>query len=863
MRCFIGSSIALRTIKVSMPQLLWPALEQGATLLTANMRLARQFRIDFDNHQKSSGRKVWPTAEIYPWPVWIARMYGTIFTAATVMNTHQELALWQRAIAEDSIDLLDIESTAKAAARAWRLVETWNVPMDDASFDKHPEGQAFRRWSKRFEKQARENGWITIAGQERAVASSSAAVPEKLFVAGFDEYTPLQNRVLAKCRAKGCVIETWSAGHEPTARAYRAGFEDSAAEISAAAGWARQMLDSNPQQNIAIIATGLAKSRATLDRALEDSLGTRTFNISLGLPLNQWPLAATALLVLRIAQRPEMSIDDWGRILRSPFLYGGERELTARGQLEGALRNYSGMNATVAMVLARGGCPLFSKALGDFDKRAKQLPRKQSLAQWAQSFTLLLSAIGWPGERVLISEERQTLARWNEAVSTLASLEAVEGMVGINAALEWLRRIAQDSIYQPDSGAVPVQVLEGLQAAGSRFDAIWILGMEDRAWPAPSRPEPFLPRQLQLQLDLPHSSADREYRFSSELFERLRASAPLVIASYPTKDGEENLRPSAFIAKLAKWAEMPPTPDYWQIQRNAVSMELFEDSKAGELPEGAISGSSAMLKNTAQCPFKGFAMKRLEARGVETPQPGLNARDRGSLMHKALQNFWLAVRTQQTLAGQSGQERMGAIHTACRTAVEEFRGPALSDRFIALEIKRLEKLLLEWLALEVKRPAFEVIETEKEIEITLSGVNIKGRMDRIDRLGDGREILVDYKSTLPPASSWQGDRMEDPQLPLYAVHRAADVAALTFAQLKTGLCKFQGLAAEEKLIEKVPAISGSWSGQLETWRANLTRYAEELRTGHALVSPTPKACEWCGLEALCRIATAVETQTDE
>ena len=193
-------------------------------------------------------------------------------------------------------------------------------------------------------------------------------------------------------------------------------------------------------------------------------------------------------------------------------------------------------------------CPLLNKLLGDLEEARRGLPRRQSMAGWAEAFSRLLQIAGWPGERVLSSSERQTLSRWNEAVNTLASLEGAEGIVSASRALSWLRRIASETIFQPETADAPVQVLEGLQAAGSRFDAIWILGVEDRAWPAPARPEPFLPRELQVRLDLPHATAEREYRFAHDLFERLLRSAPVVVASYPKTEGEEELRPSGFLA---------------------------------------------------------------------------------------------------------------------------------------------------------------------------------------------------------------------------------------------------------------------------------------------------------------------------
>ena len=834
-----------------MAQFLWQALEQGATLVTANARLARNYRIEFDSWQQASGKGVWPTAEIFSWPVWIDRLHQAGFPPEVVMNEHQQAALWQQAIAEDGVELLDGAAAAKAAARAWRLVETWNVPMNDPSFEHHADGKAFRRWARRFELTAKDRGWLTVARQEQAVGGELANAPKHLLLAGFDEFTPLQTSILEKCRELGSNVEIVESNQVPAKERWVASFEDRPAEIRAAAAWARRMLDARPSASFAIIPTGLAQSRAELDRALEQALGVRAFNISLGIPLTQWPMASAALLVLQLATSGALSMEEWGALLRCPFVFGAERELAARGMLEARLRRKQAMRLKSSEI--HQDCLLLNKLLGDLEVERRLLPRRQSMSTWAQSFAMLLQTAGWPGERVLSSTERQTLARWNEAVSALASLESAEPIGEASKALSWLRRIASETIFQPETANAPVQVLEGLQAAGSRFDAIWILGMEDRSWPAPARPEPFLPRELQLRLDLPHSTAEREYRFAHDLFNRLLTSAPVVIAGYPRTEGEEELRPSGFLTGFEKFQEDEARMDYWLTQRKFVELEVFEDSKAPELLPGVLAGGSYLIKNTAQCPFRGFATVRLGAGALESPQPGLAPKQRGTLLHTAMECFWREVQSHGALVAQQANERSSTIRAACQEAVAKHREAWMTDRFTALEESRLEKLLGEWLEVEVKRAPFEIAGMEQSFEIELDGVRIKLRIDRIDRLADGREAIIDYKSTAPASNSWEGSRMEEPQLPLYAIQRAASVDAVMFAQLKAGETKFRGAAARNEIAPSVKMAASPWAEQIEAWRVQLTGFAHELRTGFAPVAPSENACKYCELPALCRI----------
>jgi ATP-dependent helicase/nuclease subunit B len=61
---------------------------------------------------------------------------------------------------------------------------------------------------------------------------------------------------------------------------------------------------------------------------------------------------------------------------------------------------------------------------------------------------------------------------------------------------------------------------------------------------------------------------------------------------------------------------------------------------------------------------------------------------------------------------------------------------------------------LEWIDQQIARDrgdGREVLASEIKGEFTLAGVKIHGRADRIDRRGDGRLVVVDYKTGKPPS----------------------------------------------------------------------------------------------------------------
>src|SRR5690606_17783125 len=160
-----------------------------------------------------------------------------------------------------------------------------------------------------------------------------------------------------------------------------------------------------------------------------------------------------------------------------------------------------------------------------------------------------------------------------------------------------------------------------------------------------------------------------------------------------------------------------------------------------------ISGGAGLIKAQAICPAWAYYRYRLGARPLEEPVDGLDSMDRGSLVHAVLQSFWQG--RDSTYLDQPEAALRAAIINAVDDGVERFSKKLeepLPPRFLALEKQRLQYLLTVWLAYESKRPAFTVEGCEKEEHIHIAGMNIRLILDRVDRLQDGKLIVIDYKT---------------------------------------------------------------------------------------------------------------------
>lgn len=797
------------------------ALANGALLLTANRRLARHWRMAFDAAQMEAGQEAWPAPEISAWPDWVADSCERLLTDRVLPAAMAERRGWERVIrdAGDGEPLLDVAATAAAASDAWALCKQYRISLRHPAFDDAADTARFRNWALDWERRVERRRWLPAAEREAWLAVElGESFGREVWLDGFDEFTPSQSDVLSRLN--------WRRVSGDRARAAVSALyvcDDARAEAYAAACWARTRLERDGKKQVGVVVQDLAKLRPAIEGIFEDVLGKPLFNISLGLPLTEWPIVADGLALLRWITGP-LPVGEAGALVRSPFVRGGN----AAAEMEARERN------RLELTLAQAGWA------------GVAAPERLTPGAWARAIPRLLERFGWPGERGLSSTERQAVARFEKVLREFAALDVVDGPMGFREALRLLTDACAEAVFQPETPEMPVQILEALQAAGSTFDALWVMGMTDTNWPAPAKPHPFVPRSLQRAGDLPHATPERELRFAREITERLLASAPEVIFSAPRREAELPLRPSRLIAGMPAW-----TSDSLAFENATTALackgvfEEFTDTNAPLLGEEKLSGGTGILAWQSVCPFKAFASARLRAGEFPEPMPGIPPFERGSKLHDALKHVWERFRTMAAMRAASELERQNAIDEAL---------VSLGNRKLDEVERQCMKLRLEqMIELDFDRGDFEVVEMERGVDFAKQGIGLRGRIDRIDVLPGGERVIIDYKSTAPSTKVWYGERPDNPQLPLYAIALDPAPAAIAFASLKRGEVKYKGAGQSENLIAGVEQSGGDWNAQLDEWRRVTRALWDEFASGNAAVTPKLKACEKCHLHSLCRI----------
>ena len=874
------------------------ALDRGVTVVTGNNRLAGVIRHAFEQSAMGKGLEVWPTPDVLPWTAWLQTTWEeAVVSGATpapelLLTPQQEQRIWEDIITESVADqpLQQVTGTVRRAQEAWQLMQSWRLLLNKGVFRYNNDSMAFWEWASRFEAKCRKKGWLPIARLsdelQQSVQAGELAAPTELALIGFDELTPQQQSLLQTLVESGCDVR-WMQLAGKESRTARIGCVDVRQEAAAVARWIRQRLDENPDAAIGIVVPELAAQRDIVIHALDEILVphalqpghqsvARPYNISLGPPLSAYPIISSALKLLGLLA-PTSSLEDMGRLLRSPFIAGWEQEASARALLDGRLRETGELNVALKTLRYHASranklysCPVLAEKLGAWVKAARDCPRTDGPGQWSERFAGLLKVIGWASGRPLSSEEYQAAEAWRELLGTFAALEPVTERMAASTAVAQLRRMAGERTFQPQTRAVPVQVLGMLEASGLQFDCLWVMGLHDGAWPAPPRPNPFIPLPLQRDAGLPHSSEERELQVSRTITSRMLTSAAEVIVSFPRRSGDEELRPSPLITDLPivdpEALRLWPASTWRDDVHDSATLTTLEEDPAPPLENDEVSGGSAVFKLQAACPFRAFAELRLGARALRQADIGLDAMVRGSLMHRVLEKVWHALSSHEQLVAMDATEVGAMVDTMVGEAIDEIAGrypQTFAGRFRDMEAERLCRQVLEWLELEKQRVPFRVVEMEEKHAATAGGVRVQLKIDRIDELADGRQVVIDYKTGEVRPAQWFGERPDEPQLPLYSMAVGGDIAGVLFAQVKAGGMAFNGVAEDDGLVPGVKCYeslkqtreANSWSDVLREWRTAMERLGETFRNGEASVDPKqyPVTCTYCELQPLCRI----------
>lgn len=873
-------------LKPAFPALeIFAQLPPGGLLLTPNNRLRNRCQQVFAAQQSPGA--CWLPPPVESLRGWLDKLWFQLQqrnwqpALQQVLNREQRQLLWQRAL-DESLErqLLNSQQLCRDADSALAQLLQWQLISDLSQID-----EALTPLLEQFALSMRSDE-LPLCAMIKAFAielqAHSAITPDQrdqlilrafqegvleplpqIDTAGFAQISPLA-KALIHAGAATVFERPGLTQQSELSVAACANLEE---ELYQAALWAGQKLAENPGHSVGIVVNNLGQCRAQVEavfsRVLEPQYldpqqprYTLPFNFSAGTPLAQTPVGSAALQLLSLLQ------DEWDypqlqNILFSPF-WGDDSETWLRSALfrrlqklelrriDGATLRYWAERTAELLHLES---PQLPRQLEQMAERARRWQRAPAEI-WAARYSETLKAMGWPGTRNPDSQEYQQLMQWESILEEFAALSACGGNLTLTQALQLLRQIASRTPFQAETRDGPLQILGVLEAGGLAFDHLRLVGFGQQQWPPAPAPNPLLPIQWQKHWKMPRASAERELELARELTADLRnASGDIVISYTCEEDGVQQGLSSLFESpqKAEHFPEGALHNHYKQLAQASL-LEKVEDKKLPPLTPAEcerVRGGASVLKAQALSPLNAQLRFRLGASGFTQPDIGLGPAERGNVVHQVLAEFWQQCGTLAQLQAMDDEQRQAQIERAVERSLGSVRKKYnhLPIGFWAMEKQRLERLLQQWLSVEMDRPNFSVEKVEWEQAVEIGGLHFNLRLDRLDQLANGEQLVIDYKTGVPSIRDWLTQRIREPQLPLYALFQP-DAHAIAFGQVRNGDCKWNGCGDLEHPITGIKAVGdtekespyGTWSNLVEHWRYSLESLATEYRSGVATLA---------------------------
>jgi len=831
------------------------AAKKNSIVITANRRLARFLNAEYGKQQLALGHTAWLSPNIKFLDDWLASIANsTQETLPIFLGGHASSIVWERClIGQTRGPLLNIGGLVRQARQSWQRLHDWRVPLSEVSATaRSQDEQLFAMAACKYRGILADNNWIDSAQLTGLVTDliekRLVPVPGCLVHAGFDRLVPAIEHLFTVLADIGCEISA-AQSDETGADVAVVAFDTVHAEFRAAGAWARRELTENPGATIGIVSSSLDRNGAASERLIREGVapgwqygGTElrtAVNTSYGRRLSEYPSITIALLLLQWVYRG-LSFAEINLLLRTQFIAG--QETAGRCKLELYLRRLPDQPWTPAAITR-----LFKSRALDADA-AKWLAgveclssfqadaaEKANPAAWAEKIDRLLGELDWPGTRTLASDEFQLLNRWRELLNDLARLAIVWPAMTFAEASSRLGALANDTIYQPETQAGVVQLLGPLEAAGMRFDSLWVSGLDADTWPPAAHPLTLVSRQLQRQYSMPDSTPDDTLEYSRRVLNHLASSADRVRFSWPQSSEESENSASPLVGGYDGVTPDQTVDPGWHAGSLMGSHHLeipAADPVPAVRPDELLAGGAYTVQRQTTDPFSAFAHGRLRVSEMDTVATGLSPSQRGSLVHHALHTLLAEGPSQDEIREWSNTNSGERIRIAVESALKKYlwyADPVLR-RLLELERNRLCKLLEKFIAAELRRTAFSVDRVEHELDYQQFGVRLHLRIDRIDRLPDETMLIADYKTGQPKNLLNRNGEPRDLQLVVYACALDERIGGLVLINIDSRMILYKGTGASGEWHAKG---ADQWPDRLTAWKESVAGAMRQIAKGDA------------------------------
>src|SRR5450830_1017968 len=505
-----------------------------------------------------------------------------------------------------------------------------------------------------------------------------------------------------------------------------------------------------------------------------------------------------------------------------------------------------------------------------------QLRRKNIVGEWrsilapfdaGSSAALCLQAIA---RQAVLCDGRKSLSGWREIVQQLldtldmraafeqdtAGLQALQLLDALGEPTggdagelfsfsEWraLLELQLDAVtFMPPTSDRRVLMLPLNGARLRHFDAVLVIGADAEHLPSQPQETLFFSNAVRHELGLP-TRQSRQRQQLRDLTELLSSNREVVLSWQTHKDGEPNpISPwlerlqlcldKAGMAPLGKVRRALPMHDL------TVTVSVMPTPVAPTLLPEKLSASA--YNSFVACPYQFFALRMLRVSVMDELSDMPEKRDYGGWLHAILMTYHETVRDHKTPLAQRAD--------LLATISDQVFGAAIEQQPVALGYAaRWQKVMPAYLVWANEREAqgwyFAV--GEEAMQQSLSwpggGIELQGRIDRIDQSSDGARAVLDYKTRPLPSLVTKLKDAEDHQLPFYGLLAAQQLQAAHYVALETFKDKTGDVAAPD------------FERRQQDLQQQIVTVMQAVQQGAPLPANGIEAvCQYCEVRGLCR-----------
>jgi ATP-dependent helicase/nuclease subunit B len=396
-------------------------------------------------------------------------------------------------------------------------------------------------------------------------------------------------------------------------------------------------------------------------------------------------------------------------------------------------------------------------------------------------------------------------------------------------------------VRRPPQPGLRVHILGRLEARLTESDRVVLGGLVEGKWPQESNTDAWLsrPMRLALGLDLP----ERRIGLSAHDFAQLLGARDVML-SHSAKIAGTPTVPSRFIQRLAavagqRWEAAVARGNVyltWARELDRPERVIPAPQPAPSPPRAARPKSLSVteIEHWLRDPYTIYAKHILRLRPLDAVDTAPGAAERGTIIHAAVGDFTRLYAKNLPTDPVDKLIALGEPHFA---ALEDFPE---ARAFWRPRFLRIAHWFVRWDA--GRRTAITALEAEirGEIDIALDQATFKlrGVADRIERMRDGRYVILDYKTGSARTEKQVRSGLA-PQLTLEAailrnggfkeIPRGASVAELVYVLLKGGEppgryeeVKFKEGTSDshaDRALEKLTALARRFDDDKEPYRS--------------------------------------------